>query len=155
MFLLLDLVQNMVVHVQFIVYPRWGGSRSVTVPISVSRIVGRIPIRPRLECSVDISSKLKDSAGLFAHEIGSEDSGLLGLLVAGYLKLPLFRAQDWNSGCRVAIHTVIIAVPASVHDKMEKVLSCVKSETSVPSPDMNPSRTSERTLAPVARNIKK
>ena len=89
--------------------------------ISVSKIVGSIPIRPRPDCSVDISSKLIDFDGLFSHEIGSEESGLLGLLVAGYLRLPLFRAQAWNSGWRVAIHTVIIAVPASVHDKMEKV----------------------------------
>jgi hypothetical protein len=86
---------------------------------------------------------------------GSEESGFLGPLFAVYLEAPLLRRHARNSGCRVAMLTVMMAVPASVNVKTANTLFVLNISTSEPPSGRNASRTSERTLAPVARNIKK
>ena len=110
-------------------------------------------MRPMSECSVDHSSEL-GSDRFFSDGVCSESS-LLGLLVAGYFELPLFLAKAWNNGCRVAMQTVMMAVPASTNDKTAKSSLCLRSKTSVPPAGRYLIRTSDRTLAPVARKIRK
>lgn len=114
-----------------------------------------MPIRAKLKCSVEQSSKLIGSVCFFSHDVGSEESVFLGFLGAGYLDPPFFRVQAWNSGCRVAKDTVMMAVPASVNERTAKVWLCFRSRTSFPPPGRYPSRARERTLAAVARKIKK
>jgi hypothetical protein len=82
-----------------------------------------MPIRPRLESSVDNSTVLNGSVCLlFSDVYGSDESGFLGLLFVGYLDVPFLRTQARNSGCRVAMLTVTMAVPASVKDNTANTL---------------------------------
>ena len=81
-----------------------------------------MPIRPRVEFSVDIKSELMGSVCFDSVGYGSEELGLLGLPFGGYLEVPLLRMQDRNSGCKVAMHIVTMAVPASVKDSTANTL---------------------------------
>jgi hypothetical protein len=124
------------------------------VPIPFE-MVGIIPNRLKLTQSVDISSVLVGSAFLFSRCTESAESGSLGVLAVGYLERRLFRTQAWTSGCRVAKHTVIMAVPASTKVRTANSFFGFKSITPISSPGTYRSRTREMTLAPVARKIRK